>query len=108
MAEWILSLEREDQSEVLEQVRAKTGRPIYLLEKDVWVVWALGTLFESPLAADLTFKGGTSLSKGKPKRHSEEHVHTETGKERQDVHVSSSRLAGAGRLDVRVRARLAC
>ena len=27
------------------------------------MVWALGALFDSPLAADLTFKGGTSLSK---------------------------------------------
>lgn len=63
MAEWFLSLERDDQREVLEQVRAKTGRPTHLLEKDVWVVWALGSLFASPLAADLTFKGGTSLSK---------------------------------------------
>jgi predicted nucleotidyltransferase component of viral defense system len=43
--------------------RAKTGRPTHLLEKDVWVVRTLGALFESPLAADLTFKGGTSLSK---------------------------------------------
>lgn len=58
-----MSLSRDDQREVLEQVRAKTDRPTHLLEKDVWVVWALGTLFESPLAADLTFKGGTSLSK---------------------------------------------
>jgi hypothetical protein len=63
MAEKFLSLGRDDQREVLEQVRAKTGRPSHLLEKDVWVVWALGTLFESQLAADLTFKGGTSLSK---------------------------------------------
>jgi len=35
----------------------------HLLEKDAWVVWALGALFESPLGTDLTFKGGTSLSK---------------------------------------------
>jgi Nucleotidyl transferase AbiEii toxin, Type IV TA system len=42
---------------------SQTSRPTHLLEKDVWVVWALGALFKSPLAADLTFKGGTSLSK---------------------------------------------
>jgi hypothetical protein len=29
----------------------------------VWVVWTLGALFESAPAPDLTFKGGTSLSK---------------------------------------------
>ena len=61
--ERFFALSRDDQREVLEQARAKTDRPTHLLEKDVWVVWALGTLFESPLAADLTFKGGTSLSK---------------------------------------------
>jgi Nucleotidyl transferase AbiEii toxin, Type IV TA system len=63
VAESYLSLSREDQREVLEQARARTDRPTHLLEKDVWVVWTLGALFESPLAADLTFKGGTSLSK---------------------------------------------
>jgi hypothetical protein len=63
MAESFLGLNRQDQSEVLEMVRAQIGRPTHLLEKDVWVVWTLGALFDSPLASDLTFKGGTSLSK---------------------------------------------
>lgn len=63
MAEHYFDLSREDQDEVLEQGREMTGRPTHLLEKDVWVVWTLGTLFNSALAADLTFKGGTSLSK---------------------------------------------
>jgi hypothetical protein len=63
MADSFFALTRGDQREVLEQARAKISRPAHLLEKDVWVVWALGALFDSPLAADLTFKGGTSLSK---------------------------------------------
>lgn len=63
MAERYFALSTEDRSEVLELAREKTGRPTHLLEKDVWVVWSLGVLFESPLGADLTFKGGTSLSK---------------------------------------------
>lgn len=63
MAEAFLKLNRNDRREVLETVREKTDRPTHLLEKDVWVVWTLGALFDSPLAADLTFKGGTSLSK---------------------------------------------
>ena len=63
MTEYFFYLSRKDQREVLEYGRAETGRPIHLLEKDVWVVWTLRTLFEAPLAADLTFKGGTSLSK---------------------------------------------
>lgn len=44
--ERFFALSRDDQREVLEQARAKTDRPTHLLEKDVWVVWALGTLFE--------------------------------------------------------------
>ena len=63
MAESFLGLGKEDQGEVLETVRAQIDRPTHLLEKDVWVVWTLGALFDSSLASDLTFKGGTSLSK---------------------------------------------
>ncbi|WP_300171920.1 nucleotidyl transferase AbiEii/AbiGii toxin family protein [uncultured Nitrosomonas sp.] len=63
MAEYFFDLNKRDQREALEYGRAETGRPIHLLEKDIWVVWALRALFVSPLSADLTFKGGTSLSK---------------------------------------------
>lgn len=63
MAEPYFSLSDEDRAEVLELGRERTGRPAHLLEKDVWVVWTLGALFGSPVGADLTFKGGTSLSK---------------------------------------------
>jgi hypothetical protein len=34
-----------------------------ILEKDFWVCWLLGVLFESEFAGSLVFKGGTSLSK---------------------------------------------
>ena len=34
-----------------------------ILEKDFWVCWLLGILFESEFADSLVFKGGTSLSK---------------------------------------------
>lgn len=63
MAEYFFDLSKKDQREALEYGRAETGRPVHLLEKDVWVVWTLRALFDAPLAADLTFKGGTSLSK---------------------------------------------
>ena len=33
------------------------------VEKDFWVCWLLGILFESEFAGSLVFKGGTSLSK---------------------------------------------
>ncbi len=42
---------------------ARSGRPPHLLEKDVWVVWALNVLFRAPFGKHLVFKGGTSLSK---------------------------------------------
>lgn len=48
---------------MLEVARERTGRPAHLLEKDVWVVWTLAAVFDSPVADQLTFKGGTSLSK---------------------------------------------
>lgn len=64
MAEKFLSLTREERREVLESVFARgLTRSAALLEKDVWVVWALQALFAGPFAGDLVFKGGTSLSK---------------------------------------------
>lgn len=64
MAEYFFDLSPDDQREALEYARDQTGRPAHLLEKDVWVVWTLRALFGSPpLSTDLTFKGGTSLSK---------------------------------------------
>ncbi|WP_231471463.1 nucleotidyl transferase AbiEii/AbiGii toxin family protein [Thioalkalivibrio sp. HK1] len=39
------------------------GRSTDILEKDVWVVWSLQTLFTSAMGEHLIFKGGTSLSK---------------------------------------------
>ncbi len=63
MGEYFFDLSQKDRREALEYAREQTGRPTHLLEKDVWVVWTLRALFNSPLAGDLTFKGGTSLSK---------------------------------------------
>lgn len=57
-------LSASELSEAIEYGADQLGRPSYLLEKDLWVVWALQTLFCSQLAGFLTFKGGTSLSKG--------------------------------------------
>lgn len=63
MAEAFLALSPSDRGEALEAAASASGRPPHLLEKDVWVVWALATLFESSLGKRLVFKGGTSLSK---------------------------------------------
>ena len=63
MPESFLGLSLAARREALETAAALSGRPDYLLEKDVWVVQALEILFASPFAGDLAFKGGTSLSK---------------------------------------------
>lgn len=63
MAESYFSLSPKDQAEALLNAADAIGRPVYLLEKDVWVVWTLGVLFAQPFGAHLVFKGGTSLSK---------------------------------------------
>ncbi|MXX98317.1 MAG: nucleotidyl transferase AbiEii/AbiGii toxin family protein [Gammaproteobacteria bacterium] len=58
-----MGLQHGDRREVLEVAAGSSGRPAYLLEKDIWVVWAIQTLFGVPIGAPLVFKGGTSLSK---------------------------------------------
>ena len=49
--------------EALNTAANRSGIPPHLLEKDIWVVWALQHLFTGPYAQHLVFKGGTSLSK---------------------------------------------
>ena len=63
MAEVFLTLSADDRREALAVAADRSGRPLHLLEKDVWVVWTLATLFGSDLGEHLVFKGGTSLSK---------------------------------------------
>ena len=63
MPESWFELSSADQSEALEVAAGRSGRPAHLLEKDIWVVWALSAIYNSPLGNTLTFKGGTSLSK---------------------------------------------
>lgn len=64
VAESWFALSPEDQKEALAVAAAESGWPANLLEKDIWVVWALQTLgTEQQLLETLTFKGGTSLSK---------------------------------------------
>ncbi len=45
-----------------ESARRRDVSPV-IMEKDFWVCWMLGILFESSFAKGLVFKGGTSLSK---------------------------------------------
>jgi hypothetical protein len=69
-----LQLASSERREALNVAAAASGRPLHLLEKDVWLVWALDVLFRAPFADHLVFKGGSSLSKayGIIKRFSED------------------------------------
>lgn len=59
MAERYLDLAVADRRDALGVAASASGRPAYLLEKDIWVVWTLKTLFAAgPLGAPLVFKGG--------------------------------------------------
>lgn len=58
-----LALPESERRLYFEQVAALRSLSPVILEKDFWVCWLLGILFNSKFAGDLVFKGGTSLSK---------------------------------------------
>jgi len=58
-----LELAAEEQKEILQTVSPQLARSASVLEKDIWVCWALQALFSMPGAHPMAFKGGTSLSK---------------------------------------------
>lgn len=62
-SEAFIRLSASDRLDPLGVAADRLGRPAHLLEKDIWVVWAIQQLFGSPIGASLVFKGGTSLSK---------------------------------------------
>ncbi len=54
-----------ERKDVLQESANRMDLAEIILEKDFWVCWALKRLFSNPeIAQHLTFKGGTSLSKG--------------------------------------------
>jgi hypothetical protein len=63
MPERFISLPIADRREALAVAGGRLRRPVHVLEKDVWVVWVIQTLFETSFSPHLAFKGGTSLSK---------------------------------------------
>ena len=58
-----LDLEPLAQAEIIEFGARQLGRDPHVIEKDIWVCWALEHLFTMPDALPMAFKGGTSLSK---------------------------------------------
>jgi hypothetical protein len=64
MPESFVKLPASDRREVLAVAAGTSGRPLHLMDKDVWLVWILDVLFRAPFGDHLVFKGGSSLSKG--------------------------------------------
>lgn len=54
----------EQRKKYFEEAESLILMPPHITEKDFWVCWTLNHLFSGPYADVLTFKGGTSLSKG--------------------------------------------
>jgi len=63
MPESFFHLNAGEQEEALHVAASALGRPPHLLEKDVWVVWALSGLCEWSIGPHLGVEGGTALSK---------------------------------------------
>ena len=59
---WI-ELPNDNKLKVLDEVRNQTGFPLFIIEKDWWVVQTLRLVSWMDVAEHLVFKGGTSLSK---------------------------------------------
>jgi hypothetical protein len=53
----------EERQDVLQKVYKKVKFPLYIIEKDWWVVQTLRLVSQMDIAKHLVFKGGTSLSK---------------------------------------------
>jgi Nucleotidyl transferase AbiEii toxin, Type IV TA system len=58
-----LGLSEKERRLYIEQAALRKNISPIVIEKDFWVCWLLGALFESEFANSLVFKGGTSLSK---------------------------------------------
>lgn len=65
VSEAYLSLPRKEQALILGKLSKNNDikRDALLLEKDIWICWALEFLFKMPNQLPMAFKGGTSLSK---------------------------------------------
>ena len=53
----------QDRIDIIDYVSTKTGYRSQIVEKDWWVTAVLRTIFKLPYSKELSFKGGTNLSK---------------------------------------------
>lgn len=59
----LTNLSDDDKREIFRRTQSALGLPLQIVEKDWWVTTVLRALFALSYAKDLSFKGGTSLSK---------------------------------------------
>ena len=59
----LLKLQEQERAEVFRQISKQIKLNEVAVEKDWWVTAVLHALFALPYAENLSFKGGTSLSK---------------------------------------------
>ena len=64
-----LELPADDRRVYIEQAAIQRNVSPVLLEKDFWVCWLLGILFESDFADSLVFKGGTGATTSRKQSH---------------------------------------
>ena len=53
---WI-EFTKEDRLKVLEEIKIRTGFPLFIIEKDWWVVQTLRLVSQMDIAEHLVFKG---------------------------------------------------
>ena len=58
-----LELPPAERKVYIDEAAARRGLAPVIVEKDFWVCWLLGVLFQSSFRDAIVFKGGTSLSK---------------------------------------------
>lgn len=58
-----LELPAAERKVYIDEAAARRGLAPVIVEKDFWVCWLLGILFQSSFRDAIVFKGGTSLSK---------------------------------------------
>ena len=58
-----LELPPAERKVYIDEAAARRGLAPVIVEKDFWVCWLLGILFQSSFRDAIVFKGGTSLSK---------------------------------------------
>lgn len=63
MAQHLLQLSNSDRLDIYRTAADQLGLPAPIVEKDLWICWALKAVFSHHEALPMAFKGGTSLSK---------------------------------------------